>query len=262
VIDRPGIEARITPWLAWLERVQGLVYYSTTDWSPDPWSDPWTNAGNGDGLLFYPPKDTSIAFDASNPQSNRLVPSIRWELLREGMEDYEYLWLLNQGDPQIGTLNSADNLAGEFISSRTLFSRVPTDLYAARAAIAAELTGPSAGKTASSPAVRVGDPYDFILTYRAGNTPQMLTISDLLPPQALILTAAANKGGPAQVAGQQVTWEGSLAAREEVTLTITVRSSTTGLVTNTASFSGPETLSASAGVFIYSEQLFLPMLRR
>ncbi len=138
VIDRPGIEARIIPWLAWLERVQGLVYYSTTDWSPSPWADPWINDGNGDGFMFYPPKDSTIAFDACNAQSNRLVTSIRWELLREGMEDYEYLWRLNGGDPGIGITNRADTLAGQFIASRTRFSRVPTDLYQTRAAIAAQ----------------------------------------------------------------------------------------------------------------------------
>ena len=136
VMDRPGIEARITPWLAWLERVQGLVYYSTTDWSPSPWTEPWFNDGNGDGFLFYPPKDSTIATDACSGQSNRLVPSIRWELLREGMEDYEYLWLLAGSDPVIGKANSGDTMANRFISSRTLFSRVPTDLLTVRALIA------------------------------------------------------------------------------------------------------------------------------
>jgi len=140
VMDRTGIEARIIPWLAWLERVNGLVYYSTTDWSPDPWSQPWINNGNGDGFLIYPPKDSTIAYDPCDAQSNRLVTSIRWELMREGMEDYEYLWLLNLGDPQIGVSNDADVIAQQFISSRTLFSRVPTDLYEKRAAIAALLS--------------------------------------------------------------------------------------------------------------------------
>ncbi len=139
VMDRAGVEARIVPWLAWLERVDGLLYYSTTDWSPDPWSNPWLNDGNGDGFLFYPPKDSTVAFDACSAQSNRLVPSIRWELLREGMEDYEYLWLVNHGAPVIGAINDADAVAAQFISSRTLFSRVPTDLMAARAALAALL---------------------------------------------------------------------------------------------------------------------------
>ncbi len=136
VMDRTGVEARIAPWLAWLERVDGLLYYSTTDWSPDPWGDPWINDGNGDGFLFYPPVDSTIAFNPCTAQSNRLVPSIRWELLREGMEDYEYLWLVNGGPPEIGVGNAADGAASQFIDSRTRFSRVPTDLMAARTALA------------------------------------------------------------------------------------------------------------------------------
>ena len=136
VMDRPGIEARITPWLAWMERVEGLLYYSITDWDPDPWSQTWSNAScNGDAFMLYPPKDGTIAFDACSAQSNRLVPSIRWELMREGMEDYEYLWVLTNGNPQIGVSNPGDDVASQFIYSRTRFSRVPTDLYNARASI-------------------------------------------------------------------------------------------------------------------------------
>lgn len=146
VMDRPGIEARITPWAAWLERVQGLVYYSTTDWTPIPWTQPWINDGNGDGFMFYPPRDGTIAFNACDAQSNRLVPSIRWELLREGMEDYEYFWILNKGNPRIGVSNAADALIGKFVSSRTLFSRVPIDLYQTRADIAATITGKPIGE--------------------------------------------------------------------------------------------------------------------
>ncbi|RLB58625.1 MAG: hypothetical protein DRI90_16525 [Deltaproteobacteria bacterium] len=142
IIDRTGIEARITPWLAWLERVEGLLYYQVTDWDPNPWDEPWLNDANGDAVMFYPPKDgTVIATDPCNPESNRLIPSLRWELLREGMEDYEYLWLMSAGSPQIGIDNEGDAMARQFISSRTLFSRVPTDLYQTRAALGAALAG-------------------------------------------------------------------------------------------------------------------------
>ena len=51
-------------------------------------SDP-TPAGtaeNGDGFLLYPPT-----------ADGQLVTSIRWELLREGAEDFEYLLLTNNG---------------------------------------------------------------------------------------------------------------------------------------------------------------------
>ena len=69
------------------------------------------------------------------------MPSIRWELLREGMEDYEYLWLANDGPSEIGVGNEADEVAAGFIGSRTLFSRVPTDLMAARSELASALEG-------------------------------------------------------------------------------------------------------------------------
>jgi hypothetical protein len=46
------------------------------------------------------------------------------------MEDYEYLWLLNEGSPVIGVESEADVMTERFIQSRTLFSRVPTDLHA------------------------------------------------------------------------------------------------------------------------------------
>ncbi|MEA3327488.1 MAG: DUF4091 domain-containing protein [Chloroflexota bacterium] len=127
VIDRPGTDARILPKLAWLDRVDGYYYPQTADWDEYPWETPFSNGvSNGDGYFFYPPKDETIAFDPCDPDSNRLVPSIRLELLREGMEDYTYLWLLNGGKPAIGEENQADLLLQEIIASRTAFSRVPT----------------------------------------------------------------------------------------------------------------------------------------
>lgn len=155
VLDRAGPEARIIPWLAWLERVDGLAYYSTTAWSPNPWADPWPGNANGDEFMLYPPKDVTIAFDPCSKASNRLVPSIRWELLREGMEDYEYLWLLNRGYPQIDVSNKADEQARKFILSRTRFSRVPTDLYKTRASTAVSIIDTIGSNDGDTPS-RVG----------------------------------------------------------------------------------------------------------
>ncbi len=260
VIDRPGLEARIIPWLAWLERVDGLLYYSTTDWSTNPWSQPWINDGNGDGFLFYPPKDSSVAFDACNAQSNRLVPSIRWELLREGMEDYEYLWLLNEGDPEIGVANEADSLAGGFIASRTLFSRVPTDLEAARAAIAARLTGPSAQKRADPSAVFRDETFQYLLVYSTGDAAHTVAISDSVPAATTVIGAVASAGPAPTVAGQQVTWSAALAANETVTLTIIAQAISPGIVTNTATFSGTQLFSQSARLTVYASQTYLPVV--
>jgi hypothetical protein len=86
-----------------------------------------------------PPKDSTLAFDACDPHNNRLVPSIRWELLRDWMEDYAYLWLLNGGKPVIGETNQADAIAGELIASRTRFDRIPAHLESARQELAAAI---------------------------------------------------------------------------------------------------------------------------
>lgn len=140
VIDRPGLDARILPWLAWLDRVDGLYYPQSTDWDPDPWHSPFSNGlGNGDGVLFYPPKDYSIGFDSCKVESNRLIPSIRLELLREGLEDYAYLWLLNNGKPIINKNNQGDSIARAFIGSRTAFDRSPIKLAQVRNKIAMQL---------------------------------------------------------------------------------------------------------------------------
>ncbi|KUK46089.1 MAG: Uncharacterized protein XD73_1037 [Anaerolinea thermophila] len=134
VIDRTGVESRILPVLAWLDRVDGLVYLKTNDWDIDPWTQAFSNgASNGDGYLFYPPNEP---FQPCTPEGTRLIPSIRLELLREGLEDYAYLWLLNKGNPAIGIENKSDSLASGIIQSDTLFSHNPTSFYDIRDKIA------------------------------------------------------------------------------------------------------------------------------
>jgi hypothetical protein len=138
VIDRPGMDARILPLLAWLDRVDGLYYAQAVDWDVDPWTTPYSNdLSNGDGFLFYPSNDATVGYNPCTAGSNRLIPSIRVELLREGLEDYAYLYLLNQQSPEIGIENEGDLLLEAFISSRTAFSRVPTGIDALRQAVAA-----------------------------------------------------------------------------------------------------------------------------
>lgn len=136
LMSHPGVEARLTPWLAYAERVDGLLHYSATDWSPNPWTTPnVTGQDNGDGFFFYPPNPDGSNLAACGANGNRLVPSIRWENLRDGMEDYEYLWLLS-GDPLIGAANASDAYVAQIAASRTLYSHIPTEIDAARAALA------------------------------------------------------------------------------------------------------------------------------
>ena len=64
-------------------------------------------------------------------ESNRLIPSIRLELLREGLEDYAYLRLLGS--------ESGDPLADQILSSRTLYHHAPTVLLNIRAEAAIQI---------------------------------------------------------------------------------------------------------------------------
>jgi hypothetical protein len=86
-IDHPGVESRAAYFAAYKYRIKGFAYYSVTGWGADPYTNPRPEGTdqNGDGFLLYPPKD------------GELVSSIRWELLREGEEDFEYLLLLAGG---------------------------------------------------------------------------------------------------------------------------------------------------------------------
>lgn len=114
-IDHPGIESRIGHWAAMKYRVRGFAYYSVTGWGSDPYANPkpqGTNQ-NGDGFLLYP------------PVGGELVTSIRWELLREGVEDYEYLLLAAGGSvPNApGTEVGCDASVNSAVSSVTSFTR-------------------------------------------------------------------------------------------------------------------------------------------
>jgi hypothetical protein len=53
---------------------------------------PW---GNGDGRFMYPPEAAANA-QPPQPVLDGPVDSIRWEMLRDGIEDYEYLATLKR----------------------------------------------------------------------------------------------------------------------------------------------------------------------
>jgi hypothetical protein len=262
LMSHPGIEARITPWLAWAERVDGLLHYDTTDWSSNPWLTPnVTGRDNGDAFFFYPPRQDGADLDTCGENGHRLVPSIRWENLRDGMEDYEYLWLMAGGDPQVGLTNPADPFVAEIVASRTLYSQIPTDLAETRAAIAAVLGGPSAGKSVRPSVVSPGDGLTYTLVYTHSGVDATLVVTDSVPAATPVVTA--DGPGHIDLDGQQVTWQVPVSAGETVTLTIEATAGMApGAVTNTAVFSSTHQLTRQAGLLIASDQLFLPLVMR
>jgi len=166
-IDHWPIELRMWSWQTWKFRIQGLLIWETNYWTSraaypppqvqNPWRDPMSYRsgygtppgtkrfwGNGDGRFFYPPNR-----DPENDKRKYLVgpvDSFRWEMLREGIEDYEYFWLLNnladkarRRGVDTESLARAEQLLripDSIARDQTHFSHDPLDLYRYREAVA------------------------------------------------------------------------------------------------------------------------------
>lgn len=80
-LDFDSLDYRIVPWMCWKYDIKGFLYWCVNWW---PKVDPFLDAKNtkweqnGNGLLFY-------------PGENGPLPSLRAEVFRDGMEDYEYI---------------------------------------------------------------------------------------------------------------------------------------------------------------------------
>lgn len=116
-IDHPAPEMRIWVWQTWQRGIEGLLVWQINYWTSDtaypdrgqpqnPYTDPmsWTTGygtpagqrlpwGNGDGRFIYPPAAAAQGVPVE-PVLEGPVDSIRWEQLRDGIEDYEYLRIL------------------------------------------------------------------------------------------------------------------------------------------------------------------------
>ena len=77
-------------------------------------------------MLLYPGDRAKRYTGQANPGGP--VSSIRFELLREGIEDYEYLWMLKS----LGDAELADRLAQGLVVDVSTFSRNVEELFAIR----------------------------------------------------------------------------------------------------------------------------------
>lgn len=126
-IDFPPVEFRAPFWVSWHYDVKGFLYWSSIYWTEgqDPWTKPhFRDQYWGEGMLLYPGKAAGL----SGP-----VPSIRLKLIREALEDFEYMTLAAQQGHQAEVDEIVDSLAQSF----TDWSASPEAYLAARAKIAA-----------------------------------------------------------------------------------------------------------------------------
>lgn len=82
-IYSPQWESRMLPWIAFHFGLAGYLRWAYTSWPTDVWRRPESRWHSGDSFLVYPGK-------------NGPIDSTRWELLRQGIEDYEALDMLKQ----------------------------------------------------------------------------------------------------------------------------------------------------------------------
>jgi len=92
--------------------------------------------GNGDGRFLYP-ANMDVNGDKT-PYVKGPVNSIRWEMLREGLEDYEYFALLSKLTQNKGTHWEKDLLQvpETIIKSQTEFTKDPQAMYKHRRELA------------------------------------------------------------------------------------------------------------------------------
>lgn len=95
--DSEGMDMRIIPWVSWHQRATGWAYY--------------------DGSIFF----------------NGPRPNVRGALMREGFEDYEYLYLANGGArPRVFVSEAVDATVDSVASGLTSWNHDPDALMALR----------------------------------------------------------------------------------------------------------------------------------
>jgi hypothetical protein len=134
-VDVPLIESRLLHWLNYRFGLKGYLHWGLNHWTDDPFEAPGKH--RGDGWHVYPKKDG-------------LLNSLRWEQMRNGIQDYEYFWMLEDKISKIkaglGERLSIINpsrrgleIASGVIKTMSDYSKAPQVLYAAKKQIIEEL---------------------------------------------------------------------------------------------------------------------------
>jgi len=135
-IDMPLIDSRILHWLNYRYDANGYLHWGWNQWNENPYKEIGMHIG--DAWHVYPVREG-------------VLNSLRWEQMRNGIQDYEYFWMLEN---RISALKDSlgfrfgwidPKQRGKEIASNVVMSLVehsedPRALYRAKMEIIKELT--------------------------------------------------------------------------------------------------------------------------
>ena len=138
VIDRPLIDIRILYWMNFKFKMSnGTFFYCGNAWpAQKEWPPIWnpvyisgsTDKFNGDGYIVYPGKNGPLG-------------SLRLKAMRDGIEDYEYFYLLEKLSSKSHSKHSAIakkllKIPSNLIANTHVYSKAPEDFLAYRIELA------------------------------------------------------------------------------------------------------------------------------
>ena len=139
MIDAPATFNRVMSWMSYKYEIQGELYWGSnaadnayTNATNSSWETQWLAGGNGDGSLTYPGRPDHIGGTSTVP-----IASIRLKQVRDGLEDLEYMYLLEDAT---GSRVAAEAIVASVIHSTYNFEHDASIMLAARAKLAAAVT--------------------------------------------------------------------------------------------------------------------------
>lgn len=131
-IDYPLIDVRLLHWANFKYDLTGYLHWGLNHWGPEPMQAYEMTWGDGSGRL--PPGDSHIIY----PGRRGPLSSIRFDAMRDGIEDYELLKLLEKNDPR-----EARRICDSIVRSFTDYTIDPERFKSARMRLIAALSGQS-----------------------------------------------------------------------------------------------------------------------
>jgi hypothetical protein len=96
-IDYPLLHYRVPAWISWRYRISGLLYWGgMAHWTEvdDPWTDANTYHPRGEKVIFH--GEGTLVYPGRAVGYDGIAPSLRLKALRDSIEDYEYLAILDR----------------------------------------------------------------------------------------------------------------------------------------------------------------------